>query len=259
MIWRETPGMADLLLKNFSIGGIRRCHLRRSGRARRMRIELRPDSSLLIVVPRGTREDQWLAFVLGKRDWIIRSLADMRSSCPARPGVDTGLPAIIDLLYTGQALTVSYGQKSRKRLEAEDTGISIYTSGNHEQQASELLVSWLKARARDVFTDRLNTIASETGLEWNRLCIRGQRTRWGSCSAKKNISLNYKLLFLPAHLTDHVLLHELAHTRELNHSNRFWELMQRHDASCQEHRNELKLAGNLLPAWLQQIQELSRT
>jgi hypothetical protein len=216
-----------------------------------MRIELKPDASLLIVVPRGTRDDQWLAFVLGKRDWINQILAEMRSRYPGRPADHRELPAQIDLLYTGQQFTLHRENGNRNKLLVEGDSIRIRDNDSSPQQARELLIHWLKTRAREAFAERLHTMSADTGMQWNRLTIRGQRTRWGSCSANCNISLNYKLLFLPEQLVDHVLLHELVHTRELNHSDRFWALMQRYDPECMAHRKELKLAGRYLPAWLE--------
>ncbi len=72
---------------------------------------------------------------------------------------------------------------------------------------------------------RLDQLALENGFTYNKVSIRDQKSRWGSCSARDNISLNQKLFFLPDQLRDYVLVHELAHTREKNHSPAFWELL----------------------------------
>ena len=76
--------------------------------------------------------------------------------------------------------------------------------------------------ARQKLTERLNFLAAKHGFTYNRVFIRDQKTRWGSCSHKNNISLNIKLLALPEELMDYVILHELAHTRVMNHSAAFW-------------------------------------
>ena len=82
-------------------------------------------------------------------------------------------------------------------------------------------------RARDVLTRRLDVLARIHGYHYNRVYIRNQKTRWGSCSAKNNISLNIKLTRLPSHLMDYVILHELVHTRIKNHSPRFYNELDR--------------------------------
>jgi predicted metal-dependent hydrolase len=79
-----------------------------------------------------------------------------------------------------------------------------------------------RAEARKKLTHRLNELSRRYGFTCNRLFIRNQKTRWGSCSVRNNISLNMKLLRLPQELIDYVILHELVHTREKNHSKVFW-------------------------------------
>ena len=79
-----------------------------------------------------------------------------------------------------------------------------------------------RARARKKLVGRLNELCEQHGFSYNKVFMRNQRTRWGSCSAKNNISLNMKLVRLPDEIIDYVLLHELVHTRIKNHTNDFW-------------------------------------
>jgi predicted metal-dependent hydrolase len=245
--------MADLLIKGLSVAGISRCHLRRSSRARRIRIELRPDRSLLVVVPSGIREDQWLAFVLSKKHWIelnLQRLAPQQSDLQSRVA---GFPSELELLCTGQKFQTCRLPGSRNRAMLVQDNLNLVCVRSSDKQAYQVLRRWLIARARKEFSARLERISSTTKLGWTGLSIRGQKTRWGSCSAKGHISLNFKMLFLPSNLVDHVLLHELVHTRELNHSHRFWGLMKKFDPDCSQHRADLKKAGQLLPDWMAHI------
>ena len=82
------------------------------------------------------------------------------------------------------------------------------------------------------------------------MSIRGQRSRWGSCSATGDISLNYQLLFLPPHLLRHVLVHELCHTVELNHSPRFWRTVARFEPDLAALREEMRRSWSHVPGWL---------
>ncbi|MBL7058823.1 M48 family metallopeptidase [Patescibacteria group bacterium] len=75
---------------------------------------------------------------------------------------------------------------------------------------------------------------------YNRVCIRDQKTRWGSCSSNKNLNFNYKLLFLPDHLVDYIVVHELCHLQEMNHSRDFWCLVEQSIEKYRENKNELK-------------------
>jgi len=82
-----------------------------------------------------------------------------------------------------------------------------------------------QSEIRHSLTSRLNELALEHDFSYNKVSLRDQKSRWGSCSANDNISLNQKLYFLPDHLRDYVLAHELAHTQEKNHSPAFWEIL----------------------------------
>jgi predicted metal-dependent hydrolase len=91
-----------------------------------------------------------------------------------------------------------------------------------------------RAVARRVIGDRLEELAVRHGFTYNRLFVRNQKTRWGSCSNKNNINLNVNLIRLPAALRDYVILHELVHTRIKNHGTLFWEELERHVADCRQ-------------------------
>lgn len=96
-----------------------------------------------------------------------------------------------------------------------------------QMEFAELCEPMDRKRARALLGKRLEHLSQEHGLAYNRLSIRCQRTRWGSCSAKGNISLNAKLAALPAELMDYVIVHELVHTRIMNHSRAFWAELER--------------------------------
>mgnify|MGYP001471412710 CR=1 FL=1 len=83
-----------------------------------------------------------------------------------------------------------------------------------------------KKEAREKLGKRLSELAQKYDFKYNKLSVRSQKTRWGSCSSKNNISLNMKLLHLPDQLIDYILLHELVHTRVKNHSINFWNELE---------------------------------
>jgi predicted metal-dependent hydrolase len=90
-----------------------------------------------------------------------------------------------------------------------------------------------KERARGIITSRVQYWAQIMGLSYNRLSIRNTATRWGSCSNKRNLNFSYKLIFLDSELMDYVIIHELAHLVEMNHSKRFWNIVGTY---CEDYR-----------------------
>ncbi len=97
-----------------------------------------------------------------------------------------------------------------------------------------------KAEARALVLSRLEMLNVRYGFSWDRVSIRNQKTRWGSCSRKGNLSFSYRLLFLPERLRDYVIVHELCHLREFNHSPDFWALVSQTFPDYRELRARLR-------------------
>jgi len=100
--------------------------------------------------------------------------------------------------------------------------------------------------ARKILNQRLSELAAENDFEYNRVFIRSQKTRWGSCSSKNNINLNMNLLHLPSELVDYVLLHELTHTKVKDHSPNFWDELETVCPDAKKKRRRLKKYGYCL-------------
>ena len=97
-----------------------------------------------------------------------------------------------------------------------------------------------KEAARVLVHERLAALNETYGFAYGRVSIKNQKTMWGSCSRRGNLNFNYRLLFLPPRLADYVIVHELCHLQELNHSRRFWELVSRAIPDYQSCRRELR-------------------
>ena len=108
---------------------------------------------------------------------------------------------------------------------------NIYTPEHYKQH---------KEKARKIISARVQYWAHIMGLSYNRLSIRHTNTRWGSCSSKRNLNFSYKLIFLAPELMDYVIIHELAHLVEMNHSKRFWNIVATYCPDCSTHRAKLR-------------------
>ena len=100
-----------------------------------------------------------------------------------------------------------------------------------------------RQESRRILINRLNELADQYGFSFNRVFIRNQATLWGSCSARNNINLNLKLVCLPQHQQDYVILHELVHTKIKNHSRKFWTELARYIANPRSVSKELRGSG----------------
>jgi len=98
----------------------------------------------------------------------------------------------------------------------------------------------VRARTKKLVLERLRLYNKHYKLHFNRVVIRNQRSRWGSCSAQKHLNFNYKLFFLPPELLDYVVVHELCHLQELNHSHKFWALVGETIPNYQERKKQLR-------------------
>ena len=101
-------------------------------------------------------------------------------------------------------------------------------------------------QAKKIFPERTAYFAERMGVTYNRITIREQKTRWGSCSSVGNLNFNWKLVLMPSELLDYVVVHELAHRKEMNHSPRFWAVVEKELPDYRERREKLKKMGKQL-------------
>ena len=97
-----------------------------------------------------------------------------------------------------------------------------------------------KELARKLIVNKINKVNSFYGFKFNKVSIRNQKTRWGSCSINRNLNFNYKLIYLPEELSEYIVAHEICHLKEFNHSREFWKLVSEGVPSYKEIRKELK-------------------
>ena len=117
----------------------------------------------------------------------------------------------------------------------------IKQNENQQKAFMDTFLAIDKADAKKGLTDRLFHIAKKHGFTYNNVSVRKQRTRWGSCSHKNNISLNMKLVLLPKELIDYVMLHELVHTQIHNHSKKFWIELDRYIGNAKVMARRLRM------------------
>ena len=218
--------------------------IRRSDRARHARILVGGDG-VEVVVPRRFPLRQVEPFVEEKRPWIERTLRRMRESDAEFP------PARLEdggeLPYLGRRLALTVRTEAgRVRPHVARRGDSLRVALPPGDSLVHALEGWYRRRAREEVSVRLDAAVARAGAAYTRLQIRGQRTRWASCSSRGAMSFNWRLLLAPAEILDYVVEHEVAHLEVHDHSRRFWSLLASRSPRWREHERWLRRHGHAL-------------
>jgi predicted metal-dependent hydrolase len=197
----------------------------RHPRARRYLLRLRPDGTARVTIPRrGTVSAAW-EFVQRNVPWLEQQWLKLQ----AQPRKPSTWCLGTDILFRGQWVSLLPSEQP-DRIRVGDQDVRTATLAGDLRPAVE---HYLRRVATCELSARVLELAAVHGLAVRRVAIRNQRTRWGSCSRRGTLSLNWRLIQTPAFVSDYVCLHELAHLVEMNHSVRFWRQVER---MCPDYR-----------------------
>jgi predicted metal-dependent hydrolase len=191
-------------------------------RARKYILRVRPDGSVRVTVPRGGSRTEAQRFLERHAAWIDEERARVRAAY-----VTPVWTAGATMWLRGETVTIRIEQSGGRQLARYgDRSVAIPPDAidlrRHIQRD-------LRQFARETLGVRLRELAAEHSLTVSGFTIRNQRSRWGSCSRTGKIALNFRLVQMPAFVSDYVLIHELMHLKQQNHSIRFWRLVE---AAC---------------------------
>jgi hypothetical protein len=212
----------------------------RNPRARRYVLRLRPDGTARVTVPRGGSVAEARDFALRHHAWLERQIQRLKANPPRNAAWQVGT----EILLRGEPVRIEWeadGFQGFIRLGTERVRVPDPAADLRPGIARHL---WRLA-AREL-PPRLLAHAAAHGLRVQRVTVRNQRTRWGSCSRRGTVSLNWRLIQTPVHVQDYLCLHELMHLRQMNHSRQFWREVE---AVCPDYRTAerwLKAHASLL-------------
>lgn len=212
----------------------------RNKRAKRYIIRLLPERVLRVTIPRGGSRKEALHFVSKNSAWVEKQFLSMRLQ-------DSLLPN--DKSQTEETVLFR-GRRVLARSMCEDKSLAGFTNQldrNFSLTGSSLhdaVETMLHRLAKVELPEATLRMAKIHGFNPGRITIRSQKTRWGSCSSTGAISLNWRLIQVPAFVRDYVILHELVHLDQLNHSTRFWERLAKICPNLNAAEKWLKLHGN---------------
>ncbi|OGH87837.1 MAG: hypothetical protein A3J93_05400 [Candidatus Magasanikbacteria bacterium RIFOXYC2_FULL_42_28] len=174
--------------------------IRKSTRARNLRLTVNCDASVVVTVPRyffGMYKIE--RFLQAKASWVLRK--------------------------------IDYFKKFGNRVRVGESRLGH--GGRREYKK-------YREQARALIAQKITQLNQTGEFVFNRISIKNHKSRWGSCSKKKNLNFNYKIVFLPEHLAEYIVAHELCHLKELNHSRKFWNLVAEFVPDYKEQRRALK-------------------
>jgi hypothetical protein len=218
--------------------------VRVSPRARRLTARVHVGGRVEIVVPVGVNARSVRDFVQRFSPWIDRKVAAMQ--CVAEP--NEPVPQTVEFALTAERFEIVWLRSARRGVAAQDGRIVVQAPDDRD--ARTLLQGWLKRAAHERLAPRLMQLARELNYAVSRVAIRCQRTRWGSCSTRGSVSLNCSLVFLRPEVVRYLFVHELAHTRHMNHSASFWHLVEKIEPEYRRLDRELLAGWRTVPVWV---------
>lgn len=212
---------------------------RQSPKARHYSLKI-SKGKVLAVMPVGGNEALMRRFINENRARIETALVKH----PERPPLDE----TTDLRATTFRVRICRSERKDFRMRLQDEVLSVecpvetcFSDAKVQELLRSMIERALRHEARRLLPDRLSGLAGRYGFCFNEVKINNSKSHWGSCTSRKNINLSLSLMLLPWHLVDYVLLHELCHTVEMSHNDRFWALMDKvTDGRALAFRRELK-------------------
>lgn len=210
--------------------------VRHNHNSRHLRASVAPNGKLTITVPRRTPDFAVKAFLRGSRSKLKELLDSARAGQTYSDGTKIGKLHSISVRF-GTKLSVSTLRSQIIVTLPESMDIN----DNEVQSIIRTeVIKALRKEAKNYLPKRLAVIASKFGYKYQSVRLPHAGSRWGSCSSNGTISLNIALMKLPHELIDYVLVHELAHTKQMNHSSNFWDLVGEMDSNYRQHKKALK-------------------
>ena len=212
--------------------------VRRRKGTRHLRLSLNHSNQAVVSVPWRCSDREALKFIETQRDWLEAQLAKV----PRARSVVDWLTEHPHLTGSGDRFTVRVESTERLRADYifDQGGAEIVLRVPHQSDdADGALLALVRRFAKDAMLCRLAYHAKYLDLKFSKFSVRDQASRWGSCSSSGGISLNWRLVLVAPELQDYVILHELAHLTEMNHSKHFWGLLDQYDPKRQLHEAQL--------------------
>lgn len=217
--------------------------VQRSGRRRKLTIAVQRDRSVVVYAPTGTTDEAIRHIVETKRQWILEKLRHPQKylELPHPPGKE--LVSGESALYLGRQYRIEMVAEGIQTVQFNQCFLVPASKASERKIA---LREWYVARAHEKILPRVTRFARSLGVAFRRARIVDNRYRWGSCTVKDNVHFNWRLIKAPVFVIDYVIVHELAHLIEPNHTGRFWNVVRAQAPKVDQARTWLREHGQVL-------------
>jgi len=227
--------------------------VRESKRVKNVSLKISERGELTVVIPHGFNHSLIPGILQQKQSWIDRVQRQIEEERKLYKPEPLGqLPKQVLLRAIGQEWSLGYKPTADSEVTIEECGKhKLMISGDigNYLLCTKVLQKWIFHEAHKHLVPWLRVVSDKLELPFSRVIVRNQRTRWGSCSQRKSISINQKLLFFPSPLVRYIFIHELCHTVHLNHSPEFWALVQEKEPRFKQFRKEMRTVRKYIPDW----------
>ncbi|HHX18710.1 MAG TPA: M48 family metallopeptidase [Clostridium sp.] len=216
-------------------------------------IQLLEDGDVKVSAPFSVTKTQIDEIIKGKLSWILKKQEELKRIYKEK-NVDRKFEDGEKICYLGEEYSlkiIKTKEVSQSKVVIDNDNMVIYINEkfidkDDKENIRNIIKKWLVERFRDVAADRIKKYSFLIGVNPTKITIREQKTRWGSCSSKGSINLNWKLVMAPMKVVEYVIVHELCHMIEMNHSKDYWNIVSSIMPHYKNHRKWLKENGHKL-------------
>ena len=217
--------------------------IKRSSKRRKLTITVERDRSVVVHAPARTSDEKIRKVIEARRQWILEKTGHEQKyeELPHAPGKE--LVSGESALYLGRNYQIEVIKNGRIEVVFDHR---FLIPKQHAGKRKEVLREWYLAKAKEKILPRVKHHAKELGVIYAAAKIVDNRYRWGSCTVKDNVNFNWRLIKAPMFVIDYIIVHELAHLIEGNHTDRFWNIVRAQTPTMEKARLWLKKNGQIL-------------
>lgn len=228
-------------MPNIQLGNTYFDYIQQKQKRKTITIALKNAGQILIKTPHNISAKEACDILQRYADWIKEKNQAYEKLSQQAPINDNYI------LYRGRKINISrIFSPTYPAVQLIDDHINIYYPSSLLLPLAEIFLPWYKMQARLYLTERTIFWAEKLQVNPANISVKDQKSRWGSCSSLKNLNYNWRIMMAPDNIIDYLIVHELSHLKEMNHSVKFWSIVAQYDPSYKKHRLWLKHNGDLL-------------